>query len=361
MNYPCANATKNKCTPNAGVSKFKFQSGKSYRLRLVNTGAEGLMKFSIDNHKLTVFANDFVPIVPYDTDVITLGVGQRSDIVVKATGKPTDAVWMRAELGPSFLDGGCSLTDGVSTTGLAAVYYEDANTDSAPQGKSPVPVPVLKTCKNDDLTKTVPFYSAKPGEPDTVKQLDITHKSNGTNALWYVNESSFRANYNDPVLLDIKDGNDTFPADYNIVDFGASKSIRLVIYNHGQTGAHPMHMHGHNMYILAEGSGKWDGTITNPNNPQRRDVQLLQNATPDTPSYIVVQFDADNPGVWPMHCHVAWHVSEGLYINMVERPDDIRKDREIPDVMAQTCRDWDAWSNRHVVDEIDSGLKMRNA
>jgi FtsP/CotA-like multicopper oxidase with cupredoxin domain len=64
------------------VSKFQFQSGKKYRLRLINTSAEGIQKFTIDGHNFTVIANDFVPIKPYSTNVITLGVAQRSDIVV---------------------------------------------------------------------------------------------------------------------------------------------------------------------------------------------------------------------------------------------------------------------------------------
>jgi FtsP/CotA-like multicopper oxidase with cupredoxin domain len=81
MNYPCANTTL-PCTPNAGISKFQFQSGKKHRLRLINTSAEGIQKFSIDNHTFTVIANDFVPINPYTTNVITLGVGQRSDVIV---------------------------------------------------------------------------------------------------------------------------------------------------------------------------------------------------------------------------------------------------------------------------------------
>lgn len=70
------------CTPNAGISKFRFQSGKSYLLRLINTSAEGMQKFSIDGHNFTVIANDFVPINPYTTDLITLGVAQRSDVIV---------------------------------------------------------------------------------------------------------------------------------------------------------------------------------------------------------------------------------------------------------------------------------------
>ena len=28
-------------------------------------------------------------------------------------------------------------------------------------------------------------------------------------------------------------------------------------------------------YILAVGTGEWDGTIVNPGNPQRRDVQIM--------------------------------------------------------------------------------------
>lgn len=45
-------------------------------------------------------------------------------------------------------------------------------------------------------------------------------------------------------------------------------------------------------------------------------------------------------------------------MTLMERPEDINQ-RQIPDVMAQTCRDWDKWSNRNVVDQIDSGLKKR--
>lgn len=66
-----------------------------------------------------------------------------------------------------------------------------------------------------------------------------------------------------------------------------------------------MHLHGHNMYILHEGDGYWDGhSITNLQNPQRRDVQMLRPG-----GHIVAQYDADNPGVWPFHCHIAWHLS----------------------------------------------------
>ena len=307
MNYPCANSTSYQCTPNAGVSKFSFESGKSYRLRLINSGAEGMQKFSIDGYKLKVIANDFMPIVPYETDVVTLGVGQRTDVVVQASGRATDAVWMRSTLGTSVDNGGCTLNDGVSPEAVAAIYYEDADTSSTPNTTSSVPESAIETCENDPLEVTVPYYSiAVPTNPIS-KDLDITYQSNGTHDLFFVNNSTFRADYNSPSLLQAKLGAKTYAADTNVYDFAGASAIRLVVYNFALTGAHPMHLHGHNMQILAQGTGTWNGSIVHPSNPQRRDVHLLPIAPSTTePSYIVVSFEADNPGVWPFHCHIAW-------------------------------------------------------
>ena len=358
MNYPCASAAGLPCTANAGISKFYFESGKTYRLRLINGGAEGIQKFSIDGYKLTVFANDFVPVVPYEVDVVTLGIGQRTDVIVKATGKPTDTVWMRSTLGKSAFVGGCTLNDGISPEAVAAIYYEHANTSAIPTTTSSVPDSEIELCDNDALTSTVPYFSlTPPPKPETTQEVSITYQSNGTHNLFYMNNSTFRADYNDPLLLEAKLGHTTFPAEANVYNFGESKSIRLVVYNYATTGVHPMHMHGHNMYVLATGTGTWDGTITNGQNPQRRDVQLLPQAVSDTePGHIVIQIDGDNPGVWPFHCHIAWHVSAGLYINLLESPDKIKQDMQIPSISAQTCRDWAAWTGGHIPDEIDSGL-----
>ena len=194
MNYPCASANGLPCTPNAGISKFYFQSGKTYRLRLINAGAEGIQKFSIDGYNLTVMANDFVPVVPYQTDVVTLGIGQRTDVLVKATGNPTDAVWMRSTLGPSAFAGGCTLNDGVSPEAVAAIYYEQANTSTLPTTTSSISSVKIGSCYNDALSATVPYYPiAPPPNPQSTQQMNITFQSNGTNNLFFVNNSTFRA------------------------------------------------------------------------------------------------------------------------------------------------------------------------
>ena len=110
------------CQPGAGSARFHFQTGKTHRLRLINAGGAATQKFSIDNHQMTVIANDFVPVRPYTNSVVTLGVGQRADVLVKANGKPTDAVWMRSDL-----DVGCFALVASQPHALAAIHYPDAS------------------------------------------------------------------------------------------------------------------------------------------------------------------------------------------------------------------------------------------
>jgi FtsP/CotA-like multicopper oxidase with cupredoxin domain len=142
----------------------------------------------------------------------------------------------------------------------------------------------------------------------------------------------------------------------NIYDIGGEGTVRIVMYNSFPFSVHPMHLHGHNFQVLAEGFGEWDGTITAPSNPIRRDTQILQRATPDgTRSYLVIQFVKNNPGMWPLHCHLAWHVTAGLYVNLQEREADIKK-LQVPASVPETCQNWAAFTKKNVPDQIDSGV-----
>jgi len=361
MQYPCANTTL-PCNSNAGISKFKFESGKKHLLRLINAGAEGTQKFSIDNHKLTVVALDYLPVEPYETNVVTLGIGQRTDIIVEAVGNSSDAFWMRSQLATNR----CSLYDGISPNAVAAVYYESADTDAIPTTESDVTADQLSLCKNDDLaTAGIPLCKIPVEEPSTTLRLDFEFKSNGTHFIWYVNNSSYRGDYNAPILPSAQNGDYNYKPEWNVFDFGSNKTVRIHMVNHGFIGSHPMHLHGHDFHVLAEGYGEWDGTVTNPENTVRRDVHILQNGIPQspnpqfgvtdvTPSYTVIQFTQDNPGVWPLHCHLAWHVSGGLFLNVLERKDDILEQQW--DDEFELCEKWDAYTAGNPPNQIDSGL-----
>ena len=352
-----ANGETATCVPNANVAKFEVQKGKKYRLRLINTSAEAVQRFSIDGHNVTVFANDFVPVQPYTTDVITLGVGQRSDVVLDATASG-GAFWIRSNISTS-------LSNTNQGQARAALYYSGANTNNLPTSAPSFAYNDAAQPGNDDLSLTAPVYPLAVAEPDLTLNMVIGVGVNGSGiTLFNINNSSFRADYNDPLLLEAHNGNTSFPEDpqWNVYNTGNAKSVRIVL-TANVTISHPMHLHGHDFYVLAQGHGAWDGTITRPTNPQRRDVQLFPKVgTTDTPGvpnpdrpYLVLQYDQDNPGVWPFHCHIAWHVSAGLYVNLIERPANITQ-LNIPGNVAQTCRAWSDYTGDNVVDDIDSGL-----
>lgn len=335
---------------NASLAKFRFTSGKKHRLRLINSGAAAMQRFSIDDHNMTVIAYDFVPVRHFETTALTLGVGQRADVVIEATGNPSDAFWMRSDIGLQ----DCNFFDSSKPQALAIVLYENADPTARPASTAH-PDAQLTECKNDDISTGLPLQLILPdANPSVTTELHIENKWNGSHHLWYFGGGSYRGNFKDVLLRQVNQGITKFAPQSNVHDFGSNKSVRFVIYNHVPS-PHPMHHHGHNFWVLADGIGKWNGTIINPNNPQRRDVHILRPAQGSTPSYMVIQIELDNPGIWPFHCHSAWHNSAGLYLNILERPKNIRY-RDIPDSIDETCRSWDAYTSNTAVGQIDSGV-----
>jgi hypothetical protein len=57
---------------------------RRYLLRIINTSFETQFVFSIDNHNLTVVSADFVPVNPYATHALLVGIGQRYNVIVEA-------------------------------------------------------------------------------------------------------------------------------------------------------------------------------------------------------------------------------------------------------------------------------------
>ena len=86
-NYDCKNTNKT-CTPNAGLASFKFQTGKKHLLRFINTAAEAVIFVSIDGYNMTVISNDFVAVNPFSTNLVTLAVGQRTEVIVQGRDDP---------------------------------------------------------------------------------------------------------------------------------------------------------------------------------------------------------------------------------------------------------------------------------
>lgn len=230
-----------------GIASFYVQSGKSYRIRLINPSAVSVQKFSIDGYSFMIFANDLVPVEPYESNLVTIGVSQRTDIVFKATGKPTDAVWMRGYRPPP-----CGPSAGNEEV-LAAIFYEDADTSKLPTTSANANA-YDQSCMNDPLTDTVPYHPLAAPTPGKTENIVLNYQSNGSALVWYLNEQTFRIDLNDPILLETKLGNAAdLPPIRNAHIYGNNISSVVVVIENPGFQPHPMHMHGHNIMILDTG------------------------------------------------------------------------------------------------------------
>lgn len=70
---------------------------------------------------------------------------------------------------------------------------------------------------------------------------------------------------------------------------------------------HPIHLHGHDIVVMAQGSGTYSGEVTSLAKPPKRDTGMLPED-----GHLVLAFKADNPDVWLMHYHIGWHTEDGI-------------------------------------------------
>ena len=149
----------------------------------------------------------------------------------------------------SLLSSGECTEPSIQPLALAAIYYEQANTTGAPDNNSIAHTDTSSPCENDDLSVSVPEYPIIAEDPSTTIEMSVNVSVNATGHLvWTINDSVFRGDYNNPLLLLAKAGNASYPMDLqrNIYNVGSNTTIRVVVTNHSPT-SHPWHLHGHEM------------------------------------------------------------------------------------------------------------------
>lgn len=275
-------------------------------------------------------------------------MGQRYDLIVEAKTNPTvDNYWLRAIWQSSCNANGNP--DGI----LGIVQYNAASTaDPTTTGPS-----YPDACGDEPYASLVPHLSLDAGRDGTTSALELG--INYTNILqWTLNSSTLYLNWSDPTNLRIANNQAVFPTDYNVYSLPKPNDwVYWVINDHsGTIPYHPIHLHGHDSFVLAQGSGAYSPSTVKLNfdNPPRRDTVTLAAG-----GYLVIAFKTDNPGSWLMHCHVAWHASEGFAVQFVEREKEIPSlmDTSSLEVLKNTCERWDGDQTRDEVRvQNDSGI-----
>ncbi|KAM0206472.1 hypothetical protein ACHAQI_008199 [Fusarium lateritium] len=324
--------------------KLDFEEDKTYRLRLVNTGIDTLYKFSIDHHTLKVIAVDFVSIEPYETDHVNLAIGERMDILVTANqASKASSFWLRAipqldctrNANPQNALGIVSYSSNSSTPTTEGLRYEDH-------------------CQDEPFESLVPVVPRNVGPPDmeVVQNANRSWNSDGI-IKWSLNSTTMIAEWDHPSLLKL--GTNTSFTESNAVIRVPKKDAWVYLAIETELDiSHPIHLHGFDYQILAQGTGPYGPNVTlKTDNPPRRDTALLP-----AKGHLVIAFLTDNPGVWLMHCHIGWHAAEGFSLQFVVREDEIPgliSEQEHKDI-EEGCKAWHHFSHTMEMDQDDSGI-----
>ncbi|KAF4780802.1 Laccase-2 [Colletotrichum scovillei] len=324
-----------KCVGGSNITTFNFKRGSSYKMSLVNTGTSTHTTFWIDHHNFTVVGTDFVPIEPYTASIINIAIGQRYDIIINANASKNTRTdfWIHArdcQVGGARSNLGIIRYDPTSTRLPWTPPVDDRHVcygclDESPKDLKPKVPRMVKNAANEGFEKDS-LKVHLVGFPNDFDPDATLHK-------WVLKDSSLYLDWSQPSLSLVKIASDQgwenpkFPKGYEPVDLQSYKENSWVyfliegkfqesvdnathkIYKTQAPVAHPMHIHGHDFVILDSGTTEFDpkNYTINRNNPPRRDVALLP-----VNGYLIIAFQIDNPGVWLMHCHIAWHASGGL-------------------------------------------------
>ncbi|CAK4033978.1 hypothetical protein AC578_435 [Lecanosticta acicola] len=328
-------------------------SGKTYRLRLVNAAIQSTFKFYIDGHKFKVIANDFVPIVPYETNIVNINIGQRYDLIFKAD-QPIGNYWMRADN-----QNVCAvITEAYNIKGI--VRYVGALPRAVPTSTA---YNYTVECVDEPLASLVPIFplNAGPAADQTIEKTVVVGVTDGTPHLykWTLSGTTFQSQWGDPTLSSIVN-NGTVP-DYSgslVIEVPKLKEWVYVIIDSPIPLPHPIHLHGHDFLILAQGYGMYSSDVVlNTVNPPRRDVALMPaDPVARTGGYLVLAYESDNPGVWLLHCHIGWHVAMGFALQIVENLDGIQKTVKDSCQAEDTCKDWHTYARDFNIHDLDSGV-----
>ncbi|KAK1236889.1 hypothetical protein MKX08_007837 [Trichoderma sp. CBMAI-0020] len=319
-----------------------FTEGKSYRLRLVNGAIDTHFKFSIDNHTMQVIANDLVPITPYNTSVLSIAIGQRYDVIVTANQSSiADNFWMRA-----IPQSACSSNNNLDDI-RGIVYYGSSAGTPTTTGYS-----YTDSCDDEDASNLVPYVSKSVSSQTTTVGEAVTLGKNSNNLFkWYLNSTTMVVDWEDPTLLQVYNGATSFNTSNAVVSLPNANEWVYVVISTEISVPHPVHLHGFDFYVLAQGTGTYSDSVTlNTDNPPRRDVAMLPAS-----GYLVLAFETDNPGAWLMHCHIGWHTSEGFALQWVVRESEIAGLLDY-DELNSTCAAWKSYTSANSVIEDDSGI-----
>lgn len=340
--------------------KLEVVQGETYMLRIINAALNNQLFFKVANHSFTVVAVDAGYTAPYKTDVIVIAPGQTVDALMVADASPAARYYMAARAYASAVN---LAFDSTTTTGIVQYKSVVGSNRSA----TPADPPVMPSLPDFFDTPTAHrFYTnltglIKPGRPKVPLHVDermfvtiglgftpcgadqtkcqgqaLAASMNNVSFAFPTKMSLLEAQFkgskgiytsdfpnNPPVVFDYTNqsmNSDPSSASLSFAPKGTKVKkvkygavVEMVLQNTALLAieSHPMHLHGFDFFVLAQGFGNYNAS-TDAKSYNLVDPQVRNTIAVPTGGWSVIRFNANNPGMWFMHCHLDVHLSWGM-------------------------------------------------
>ncbi|KAF2170607.1 multicopper oxidase [Zasmidium cellare ATCC 36951] len=318
-NNMLVNGTNESANGTGTYNQVTIEQGNRYRLRIISMSVDNYMHVSLDGHRMEIIAADFVPIKPIFVEWIFLGAGQRYDVIITANQQPA-SYWFRTEVAKE-----CRNNN--DWHGRAIWSYSGLPTRTPNSTAFPEPTDCLEP------TPLTPYWpqTVPPKQQLGTLQVNTTHavtdySNNDSMVVWALGQT-IDVNWSEPTLSYIHSNTtQALPSLYNVLPTAPSGAWNYWLIQQPPNTTisaipHPIHLHGHDFFVLGQGNTTWEGNMTKLNfeSPTRRDTSTIYGN-----GYLAIAYRSDNPGAWLMHCHIAWHINEGFGVQFLEAPEEIK-------------------------------------
>uniref|UniRef100_R7W4T4 laccase n=1 Tax=Aegilops tauschii TaxID=37682 RepID=R7W4T4_AEGTA len=252
------------------------EPGKTYLLRLLNVALYSEYYVKIAGHELTEVGADANYVRPFTTDVVAIGPGETLDALVVANAIP-------------------------------GKYYMVAVSGQAPKPDIQIPATLSRAMVRYAIGAGNGDEAAPPVAPEMPDQHDFMvsfYFHGNLSSLNRPGSPPVPATADESLFVVLRMGSICRQGRLFCRRSGSKESIIVETMNNNaammDTDNHPVHLHGHDMFVLARGHDNYDAA---------RDVARFNLVDPPLKNTVlvprlgwaVVRFVADNPGAYPGH------------------------------------------------------------
>lgn len=300
------------------------EPNKTYYLRIVNLGGFVSQYLYMEDHEFEIVEVDGVYVEKNTTDLLYVTVAQRYGVLVHTKNSTDKNYAFMNKADDTMLD--IIPSDLVLNSTNSITYNQSA--------------PKPEEYKIDSLEPFDDFYLVPYNKTELFDDADYTitidvimnNLDNGINYAFFNNITWTKPKL--PALVTVMSAGEhaenplVYGTNTNSFVLQKDDVVDIVLNNH-DTGTHPFHLHGHVFQLITRGPAVDDDEDPVPFNssnhepfpeyPMMRDTVYVRPQ-----SNMVMRFIADNPGVWYFHCHIEWHLTQGLAIQLIEAPMEIQ-------------------------------------